>query len=462
MEVTRKTRAQARLENAVFVVLFLAVMGLLGWLSTRYSYQADWTASGRNTLSPASRALLKEMKDPVGITAFARENEPLRRHISEVIARYQRYKPDIKLEFINPDTAPEQVRKLAITVDGELLLQYQGRSEKVQNLSEQSLTNALQRVARGGERWAVFLQGHGERNPQSMAPPDLGFLARELRAKGFKAQGLNLASQAQIPDNTTILVVASPQNDLLQGEVKILQDYIDRGGSLLWLLEPGSLHGLKPLADKLGIKVSPGIVVDPAAVQLFGAAFALVAEYGASPITRSLNAITLFPEAVGLELTAPAGWQGDTFLESSDKSWAETGDLSGELAFDKGKDVAGPLALGVSLERDAPEAKGQTGAKGEQPQGRAARKQRVIVVGDGDFLSDAYVGNAGNLLLGLDIFNWLSQDEGFIAIPPKTSPDVGLELGRAQMLVIGFGSLLVLPLLLAGQGLLIWLRRRKR
>jgi ABC-type uncharacterized transport system involved in gliding motility auxiliary subunit len=84
------------------------------------------------------------------------------------------------------------------------------------------------------------------------------------------------------------------------------------------------------------------------------------------------------------------------------------------------------------------------------------------MIGDGDFLSDAYLGNGGNLLLGMNIMNWISEDEDFIAIPPKTAPDVKLELSRTDMLVMGAGFLLVLPLLLAGTGTLIWVRRRKR
>jgi ABC-type uncharacterized transport system involved in gliding motility auxiliary subunit len=461
MEVTRKTRFQARLENLVFIALFLSAVGLLAWLSLQYNYQADWTAAGRHTLSAGTLALLKQLKDPVNITAFAREDEPLRRRIAELIARYQRLKPDIQLTFVNPDTAPEQVRKLGITLDGELLIQHQGRTEKVQDLSEQDLTNALQRVARGGERWITVLQGHGERDPLGRSGFDLSAFARELRAKGFKVQGLNLVTQPSIPDNTTVLVIASPQVNLLPGEVKWVQDYLDRGGNLLWLTEPGPRHGLEPIAERFGIGFVPGTVVDPVAVQLFGAAFALVGQYGPSAITRDLNTLTLFPEAVAVELEAPEGWQGEAFLETGERSWAEGGELKGELAFDKGQDTAGPLTLGMSLEREAPgeETSGEKSGEGESP---TKAKQRVVMIGDGDFLSDAYLGNGGNLLLGMNIMNWISEDEDFIAIPPKTAPDVKLELSRTDMLVMGAGFLLVLPLLLAGTGTLIWVRRRKR
>ncbi len=443
MEVNRKTRLQARLENLVFLALFLSVVGLLGWLSTRYAVQWDWTAAGRNTLSQASKALLDTLEGPVQVTAFVRENNPLRERIREVIARYQRYKPDIRLTFVNPDTAPDKVRELGITEEGELVIAYQGRSEKVQNLDEESITNALARLARGGERWAVFLSGHGERDLSGQASQALSGFARVLKDKGFHIRSLNLAAQKQpaIPDNTTVLVIASPRTDLLPGEVKLIRAFVEKGGNLLWLHDPGPLHGLEPLSEDLGVSFMKGIVVDPVAVQLFGAPFALVAEYPLSPITRGLDAITLFPEAAAIDFKAPEGWEGKAFLETADHSWLETGKLEGSVAFDEGEDIPGPLTIGVSLEKE---------------------KQRIVVVGDGDFLSNAYVGNGGNLLLGLNIFNWLSQDEGFISIPPKTAPDARLDLSPRETLFIALTFLVGLPILLGGGGLLLWWRRRRR
>ena len=91
-----------------------------------------------------------------------------------------------------------------------------------------------------------------------------------------------------------------------------------------------------------------------------------------------------------------------------------------------------------------------------------SREQRIVVIGDGDFLSNTYLGNAGNLDLGLNIVNWLSHDEDYIDIRIKSAPDTSLELGRIAQGVIGLGFLFGLPLLLLITGAIIWLRRRSR
>jgi len=148
MQVTRKSRLHIRLQNIAFVVLFIAAMGLLAWLSTRYTYQSDWSFGARNTLSEPSRLLLGTLKGPIEITAFTADTGNLRKGIANLVARFQRVKSDIKLEFVDPNQDPERTRAQGISVGGELLISYHGRSEKLQDLSEQGLSNALQRVGR--------------------------------------------------------------------------------------------------------------------------------------------------------------------------------------------------------------------------------------------------------------------------------------------------------------------------
>jgi ABC-type uncharacterized transport system involved in gliding motility auxiliary subunit len=233
MQVTRHSRRQLQLQNLVFVIGLLIMVGLLAWLSTRYSLEADWTRGGRNTLSLDSRQLLDEMPDAIHVTAFATDNDVVRGHIRDLMARYQRHKPDVDLQFVNPDAEPERTRDLGITMDGELLIAYQGRSEKVQSLSEQSITNALLRIARQKHRKVAFLGGHGERDPNGQANHDFGQFGKLLEQKGIELTRLNLAETPEIPADISLLVIADPRVSLLPGEVHLLNQYVDQGGNPL-------------------------------------------------------------------------------------------------------------------------------------------------------------------------------------------------------------------------------------
>lgn len=457
MLVTNKTRWRLRADNLVFTVLFLAAVGLLAFLSTRYHIQADWTAGGRNSLSATSAELVSRLDQPVVITAYAREDALLRETISDLVERYRRAGATMPLEFVNPDQVPDRVRELGITVDGELVVHYQGRSEHVQSHTEEALSNALQRLARAGERYLVFLTGHGERAPLGQANHDLGDLGRHLEQRGFNVQSLNLGEQGAIPDNTTVLVIAGPRVDLLPGEMERVREYLDGGGNLLWLHDPGPLRGLGPLAEALGLEFLPGTIVDPT-TRLFGIdhpAMVLVTGYPFHPVTRDFDLLTVFPQAVALAVDAPREWAARPLLTTSGNAWAEVGELAGEVRFEEENDVPGPLDIGFAFTRERPGG----GPEGEDD---AAPEQRVVVIGDGDFLANAFLGNGGNLDLGFNLMNWLASDDRLLAIPAKTAADTTLTLGQGASVAIGFGFLFALPAGLLGTGITIWLRRRKR
>ena len=183
MKINARKHLEIRLQNLAFTLLLLAVAGLLGWLSTRYSAQYDWTAGGRHTLSEASAKVLGLFQGPVKITAYAREEKALREHIVEQVARFQRHKKDLSLSFVNPDTQPDQAREQGVVEKGEMRVEYQGRSEAVMEPSESAIANALQRLAHSQEQHIVFLEGHGERSPKGQANHDLASLARSWRAR---------------------------------------------------------------------------------------------------------------------------------------------------------------------------------------------------------------------------------------------------------------------------------------
>ncbi|MGA9851546.1 MAG: GldG family protein [Gammaproteobacteria bacterium] len=461
MRVTRKSRLQIRAQNWSFVILFLAVIGLIAWLSTRYVYQADWTYGHRNSLSPASVQLLKTLKSPLSFTAFARDNAALRDAIRRFVGRYQAVKKDASLTFVNPDTDPQETRDQGITTDGELVISYQGRTGKVpaNQINEVNVTNSIESIAHAADRYVVFLAGDGERDPLGQHNFDLGDFGKQLEQKGLKMETLNLAATPSIPVNTAVLVIAGPQANLLPGTVNIIRDYVKRGGNLLWLGDPGPLYGLEPLAGDLGISFDKGTIVDPDS-QLFGITnptVILVAKYNPDfAITRDFNTATLFAGATAITADPGSGWQTDGFLQTLPRSWLETGKLQGDVKYDPAHgDKLGPLSIGMSLTREVkPPATGKSSE--EKPV-----EQRVVVTGDGDFLSNAYLNNGGNLTLGLNILNWLAHEDSFININPQSAPDRILALSRNSEGVISIGFLFLLPLFLIACGFIIWSRRRR-
>ncbi len=192
---------------------------------------------------------------------------------------------------------------------------------------------------------------------------------------------------------------------------------MQKGGNLLWLIDPEPLRGLQPVAELLGLTLGPGTVVDPDAARYNAApTMAISASYGRHPITDNFRLNTIFPFARQIGVTDSGGeggeWKVARLIEVAPRGWVETGKLDGTIAFDKARDVPGPVTIAVALERSVNE-----------------HAQRVVVVGNGHFLSNQFLGNGGNLELGVNLVNWLAGDDALITIQPRPSRDSSLELG---------------------------------
>ncbi len=461
MNLTAQARFQIRLQNVIFIILLLTISGLIAWLSTRYQLQLDWTMNNRHTLAEASTQILAKLTAPITITAYVGKEGEVRGAIKDLVGRYQRQKPGITLHFVDPFTSPAEVRERNIQ-EGELLIEYQSRTEPLRQLSEQELSAALQRLARTDKRLIVFLQGHGERNPTGSLEQDISQWSEQLTKTGFEVNSVNFAQAAKLPAATTVLVIASPQTKWLPTEVSLITEYVEQGGNLLWLLDPpGNVQGLEPLAKQLGLTVEPGMIVDPTSrvFRINNPTIVSVATDGYTyhPITAGLeNYLTLFPEAVGLKIEAPEGWESTPILKTHPQAWSETSEIEDTVQYNEGHDINGPLDLGVALERE-------TRHDDQQPEESVSKpkQQRVVIMGDSDFLSNALLQYAGNPELAMKMMNWLASEDTFLDLPTKVASDLELQLSSQSSIFLGMIFLLVLPLSLLSTGLLVWLRRRK-
>ena len=177
-----------------------------------------------------------------------------------------------------------------------------------------------------------------------------------------------------------------------------------------------------------------------------------MADYPRHAITTDIDALSLFPRSMAIQFNGEnSDWEAIPLMITQPRSWNETGELKGEISMgDHPDETAGPLNLGYSLTRSLQKEDGEL------------QTQRIVVTGDADFLSNQYLGNGSNLPLGLNMINWLSHDDNLIAISPRGAVDTRLQLSSNSQLFIAIMFLLVLPLVLLGSGIRIWLVRRKR
>jgi ABC-type uncharacterized transport system involved in gliding motility auxiliary subunit len=434
------------LSRGLFYAAVLATSIGLYLLAARFPLQSDVTQNALNSLEQGSVHILAQLDKPLDITVYAGAQDArqgdVRRLVTEFIALYQRYKTDIRLVFIDPLQQPQAVRDAGIRGNGEMVINYDGRREHLTTLNEQTLTSALMRLARKREQWLMYLDGHGERKLDGNANHDLGEFGRRLTQNGYRIAPLNLTLAPEVPDSISVLVITQPQRKLFKGESAKLLRFVERGGNLLWLLDDEPLHGLEALAEWLRIEPIPGTIIDPAAQQMNAPAdWTLGSGYPSHPVTQDFSLITAFPYAVALNAETGDDWKQYVLVEGATNGWVSQ---RRDRHFDAAHDVPGPFNLALALQRE-----------------REGREQRIVVVGSGAFLSNAYSGNGGNLDLGMNMVNWLAGDEQYITLAPHTAKDGTLTFSKHQLTAFTYTLLLGLPLLFASIGAWLWWRRHR-
>jgi hypothetical protein len=417
--------------------------------------QRDVTHNAINSLEPGSIEVLKQLSGPLNITVYATEQDArlgdIRKIIRDFMSLYQRYKEDINLTFIDPEKESEKARAAHIQLNGEMVLEYAGRSEHLTQINEQIVTGTLLRLAHTRDQTVMYLDGHGERKLDGIANYDLGLLfGAKLKQNGFRLNSLNLALAQEVPNNCSVLVITQPRLDLMPGEIDKLLRYIERGGNLLWLIDAEPLHGLERLAEKLDLLLPPGIVIDPAAGDMNApVTWALGATYPPHAITRNFNLITAFPAARPLMWNENPDWQHHALVEVAARGWISRASIDNAApktkpGFDKQHDTPGPANIAAALQRTIND-----------------KEQRIVVVGNGAFLANSFAGNGGNVDLGLNMVNWLASEDHLINLEPRAAKDSKLTLSKLQLNVISTGFLIGLPLLLACWGVWLWWIRRR-
>ena len=442
------------------LILLLLVVGTCAWLTQKYHHVFDWTRDNRNSLSETSLNILQQIDQTLLVTVLARNAASERKTILRQVEKYSSIKSDIDFKFLDIDKEILLAKELHLHNANQMRLDYNHRFEIIDNISEHEITNALQRLSRQSSPWVTFLTGHGERDPFNEENQGYSKLKQILETSGVQVQDLNLLKTTTIPDNISVLVIAAPQTALLSGEEKLIIEYIESGGNLLWLSDPissnssdNTSHNLLPsLAEKLGLSWIDGTIIDAnqelrSILGIKHPAIVPVVEYQQHEVTSKLKSQTLFPFASGIAIATPKKWQASPLFYSLPGAWSEVGDLTGKsVVFDSASgDTKGPLLIAASLLRNLDK----------------DRQQRVVFIGDSDFASNIYIGNGGNLTLIVSVLQWLAHDDQRISMLPYQPPDVSVEFSNKAIATLAASYLLIVPLGVLLIGIFIGIRRRR-
>lgn len=489
----RRRSTQAGTNALVATLAVLAILGLINFLGTRYHLRTDLTETQLFTLAPQSRQLVNALPQSVKVWMFDINQNPQDR---ELLENYQRQSSKFKYEYIDPQARPGLAEKFGIKDYGEVYLESGDKRQLVQTvnenqrLSEVRLTSRLQQLTNSTTAKVYLLQGHGERQ-LSAGKGAISQAVQGLGDKNYTTVPLNLAEISKVPQDAGVVIVAGPKRGLFEGEVKALQEYLNRGGSLLLMIDPNTDPKLNSLLQEWGVSLDNRLAVDVSGESVvgLGPAAPLVTEYGQHPITKDFaNGNSFYPIARPLEITSVPGVNPTPLLRTKPypNSWAESDLKSEKLEFNADKDLKGPLTLGVALTRKqaakststpqasplpsplpSPTTQSKTSpappspSSPPTPSSQTATESRLVVFGNSSFATDGLFQQQLNGDVFLNSVTWLSQQEKQpLSIRPKEPKNRRITLTTTQANLLILSSLLVLPLIGLVAATIIWWKRR--
>ncbi len=475
-------RRQARY-GTLSIVSVLVVLGILiavNYLATRQNKRWDLTANQVHSLSEQTVKVLQGLDGPVKFTVYDQETNFDR--FRDRLEEYTYHSNRVTAEYVDMDRQPARAKQAQVQQYGTLVIEYRDRTERVTNIAEQDITNALIKAVTGETRKVYFTQGHGEKDPTSSDRTGYASVSQLLTRDNYGVERLVLAQQQDVPADATAVIVAGPRTDFLQPEIDALKRYVAKGGKVMFLLDPPEARDPTPLANLTGfvkdwgINVGNDVVLDASGIgQVVGAGpeMPVAAKYPPHAITDRFEVMTAYPLARSITVVEGGsnGHFAQPLVETSAQSWAEANlkSLTGgeRVAFNAEEgDRQGPIVLAAAVSAPATDTPAKpaekpadgNGAKPEEPERKP--ESRIVAMGDSDFAANGYLGFQGNRDFFMNAVNWIAQQENLIAIRAREPEDRRLSLTADQQQRIMLLSVFVVPGLVLAAGVYNWWRRR--
>jgi ABC-2 type transport system permease protein len=275
-------RRQIKNDNLIQLGLAVAITLLICYIANIASFRFDLTQEKRYTLSPVSKQILKKLDDQILFKVYLEGDIPkgfrqLSRNIRELLDEFRMVaKENIQYQFIDPyenadanalnalvkdlykkgiqstnvkikDTKGGYSEKLVIP---GILISYNGIELPVRILSnnpglsgEENLNNSLQNleytlinaihcITNTKTEKIAFLEGHGELDQYLVDD-----IMQEL-ANYYQVDRGQINGKAGALDGYKCVIVAQPQKHFSEEDKFVLDQYLMKGGKVLWFIDP--------------------------------------------------------------------------------------------------------------------------------------------------------------------------------------------------------------------------------
>ena len=482
-------RFQIGLNVILQVAIVIVLAAMVNYLGFEHYKRWDLSRDKKYALSDKTKHFLDGLKGKVRMTVFFGSQNPITGDVQNLLTEYQyASRGKIDVEYVDPERNLTRAKELfdkykVVTEESVLIVDYEGRNKTVKASEmaemdqgnpmlgeapkmtafkgEQAITSAVIDVVEGKKNTVGWIVGHKE-PPLGEGSP-VSVLKTFIENENIKLQELNLFEVPAIPADLKAIVIAGPQYDLSDREMKLLRDFWNKDGRILVLIDPAAkTPKLLAFLNDLGVKVDDDrlMAMVKTGIEEVARVRDVVAHFlPDNPVTKRLadvrapffgqtSSLTLEPQRV-----ASANIHLAPLAQPEKGYWGETDyntTVEALLEFDPDRDHGDPLTIAASVEKG--------GSADERVQINSAR---LVLVANSTFIDDNALtqGQQGLDFVSASI-NWLLSREQMIGIAPKIPQTLTFSLDEKALRSMRWIILVLLPLVPAILGLLVWWRRR--
>src|SRR5256885_4602915 len=483
-------RVRIGLNVVVQIVLILFLAAMVNSYAFKHYARWDFSRDQKYALSDKTKRFLDSLKGKMRVTVFFSPTTPITTDVQNLLTEYQYAgKGKIDVEQIDPERNLSRAKELfdkykVVTDESLLILDYDGRNKTVKASEmadfdqsgtafgegprvaafkgEQAITSAMIDIVEGKKKILGYVTGHKEPALTAGTSP-ITVLKTFIENENIKFQELNLLDLDAIPADVKAVMIVGPQYDFSDREMKLLRDFWDKQGRILLLLDPAAkTPNLRGFVNELGVKPNDDrlMVFLRTGIQELALTRDVQAHFlGDSPITKRLadvralflggtSSLTLEPDRV-----RAANIRVEPLIQAEKGYFAETDyntDNQAKFQADAKQNSNVPLTIGAAVEKG-----------GSADQRVQMNSPRLAVVSNATFVQDNAITQDQQ---GLDFIsgsvNWLLSREQLIGIAPKIPKPLTFSLSEEELRRLRWIVLLVMPLVPAVIGTMVWWQRR--
>ncbi|MCB9800080.1 MAG: Gldg family protein [Candidatus Omnitrophica bacterium] len=447
-----------RFQLVIISIVLLLTFGMMMAIVMRYNKRWDLTHERMYSLSDETLQLLNQMRDSkIEIYAFYPANDPNRDELELFLKEAKLHQGDMNYRFYDAERRPQLADYWKVSENYTVIIRFKDRQERVILPDEEMFATTLLKLIQPREFPVCFVSGHGEAQINKKDEHGISSLAESLQEGHYPAREIVMGVDSL--DSCQVIAVPGPQQEWGHDEFKLLKHAFEDGKSVLFLIDPMDRNagkGFYRFAEDVGVALREDVIVDKMS-RMVGGDFLVpfINQYHPEhPVTFNFQKPVFLPVARSISLAKdiPENLEVERIAFSGSNSWSETSlELleQGEASYETETDYPGPLSVAAAIEQKGKDDLQKTG--------------RMVIIGDSDFVTNQYLGVAGNRNFILRAVQWLAKDGRVVYLKehfPRFQP---LPISQEQRRVILSSTMAGGPVffLIFGALTIVWRRRRK-